>query len=149
MAANATADEKRRRLFVWSLGVFICLLGISVLTQGGVAVLGGTLWLLSGLIVLPISRRLIFTVVDGIGGPDISASGTLVVVLAVLSFAAGFALISVSDAAGTPTEPEHQPTEAPVDTPVSDDSTTPTHRSGPTLSAPRIEFPHPSDVWLL
>ncbi|QSW98488.1 thermonuclease family protein [Haloterrigena alkaliphila] len=101
MPAGVTIGRVKQ-VVVYGSGICLLLAGLGGLAEGGVGLLGGSILLVTGLLLLPKTRPLVIGAVESVGGPDLSTlgRGTFVVVILV-GTVAGAALVPTAESPAT------------------------------------------------
>lgn len=131
--SNDQSRGKIRTILLWGCGILLVLAGIGGLAGGSIlAALGGLVWIVTGLFLIPRTRHLITGSLSGAGGPELDQLGTAAFAgIVVVGFVAGGVLVpagamdtgttdsggseAAAEAGNTPTV-----TETSVNTPATD-----------------------------
>jgi hypothetical protein len=142
-----------KKVILWGVGVLLVISGVGAAIGGGLGVLRGIIWILTGLTILPPARESLFEIINTAGGPDLSTVGTAgLATIVVIGFLAGGVL---APSGGNNSEPQadagsptpagaNSPTPSPTATSTATPTPTPTPTATPTPTPTLTPIPEPS-----
>jgi hypothetical protein len=122
-AEDGSSGSRLKTAVIYGGGGLLVLAGLGAMSEGGLGVVGGLLWVLAGLVTIPQTRQVVIGAVDGAGGPDLSSVGRVGVAgFVVIALVIGVGIIPTDDTENTSQPEGASPTDSPEPTEASDQS---------------------------